>query len=347
MSKLITNKKDDIFDVAIAINFFKNHMSSGNDMNHFSNHFLYKATYKKLLTFSKEELETKFYNDETKTFHENDKSKNHEIKWSRNILQIILQLKNPLFFMALIEKKAFEKEYNPFVKKLLRNLKSNHSLDFYEMLYFIQTTNPDNDLKNNPLTYKWAINKFCIKIDTEEKQECFLFLLNELAKKPTDLINYIIENINNFTDEHNIITKSILKKHNIDLNQHCEFNILPNNSKEKFFINGTYFETLNNLFDYGFSFNNYSFNNENLITCVLKYELDYNQAANNFAIPFLKKMLKICPESDLIQFFIDLGNEPTKLKKHGHVFELVAKERLNQKLETNLNDLPKIKQPKI
>ena len=46
------NDNEDIFDVAIGMQYFKNMRSSADNIHTYANNFLYRSVYKKLLSFS-------------------------------------------------------------------------------------------------------------------------------------------------------------------------------------------------------------------------------------------------------------------------------------------------------
>lgn len=348
------NNNEDIFDIAISMKYFKNSISSGDTIHTYANHFLYKSVYIKLLSFSKEELETVFWDHVKKEFHPNPKSKYHEIKFVKNIFELNISLKNPLFFAAFIEKNAFKESYHPVVKFLLKNKNTPHSLDFLNTLYHIQTAqrlNEPTDSMKNISDFDRTIFNFSKDLDTEEKNEVFMNYINQVSKKnPRDFVNFILNNLKNFNDEHLLIINSKIKEYNININQYKLFEEhFPKKDKpnDRFFISATSHEMLDKAFDFGFRANNYEYNNLNLISSIYSYGLNGNNIGDTWQINFIKKILQVSTLEEANTFTIHIGSDLVKLKQYGYHFANIAKEALNKKLHENLPELSKSKQPKI
>jgi hypothetical protein len=346
------NEKDDIFDIAIAIQYFNNMRSSSDDIHTFANHFLYKTVYKKLLSFSKEELETIFWDKETKEFHENPKAKHHEIRFSRNIFEAIYKVDNALFFAAFIEKEVFKDYYHPVVKTLIENKKSQHSLDFLQMLYNIQMSKKINEEKNiekNFLEFDHFIFNFVKELDTEEKNEVFKIFIDNLIKKNfKDFVAFILNNIKSFKEEHLLILKSNIKIHNIDINEYELFEKkFPQITDNSFFISSSSHDFIDKAYDFGFRAVKYEYKNLNLPCAIYSHGLNGNNIGDTWQINFLKKLLKETSFQEVDKFIYHIGTDSVKLKKYGMHFENIAKEALNKKLQENLTELPKVKKSKI
>lgn len=345
------NDNEDIFDVAIGMQYFKNMRSSADNIHTYANHFLYRSVYKKLLSFSKKELETTFWNTDTKEFHDNPKAKQHDIKFSKNIFEATRSLDNPLFFAAFIEKGVFKEYYHPVVKSILKIKKSNHSLDFLQTLYHIQTSHRMNDPKGsmkNFLDFDNFIFHFVKALDTEEKNEVFMIFIDSLIKKnPEDFVTFILDNISYFNDEHLLLINSNIKKHNIDINQYNLFEQKFPKEKDSFFINSGQHNSLDSAYNFGFRATNYQYKNLNLVSAIYSHGLNGNTIGDTWQTSFIKKVLIDSDLGEIDNFITHVGTEPAKLKKYGHHFENIGKEALNHKLHNNLPNLAKVKQPKI
>lgn len=347
---MITKIQDDedIFDIAISMQYFKNYRSSNDNIHTYSQHFLYRSVYKKLMSFSKDELETVFWDSTTKKFHSNPKSEDFSIKFSENIFEVNQSLKNSLFFSAFIEKKSFVKYYNSPVKLLLKDKKTPHSLDFLETLYNIQNCN-DNQINKNLFNFDYEIFSYVKNLDTEEKNEIYIKYINYLIEKnPKDYVKFILKNITSFNEQHILITQSKSKEYKININDYALYEeIFPKENSGNFFISSIGFELINKAFDYGFRANKYQFKGLNFINTLYSYDLGYNTVGDNFAIPFMKKVLSCSSLEEVEAFTVHMSTDLLKLKKYGTNFESLYKELLNKKLYEKLPELNKTKQPKI
>lgn len=348
------SKEEDIFDIAISMQYFKHYNYSSDNIHTYANHFLFKSVYQKLLSFSKEELETVFWNPEKKEFHPNTKSKNNELQFVKNIFEINQTLKNSLFFAAFIEKKAFTELYHPFVQLLLKNKKTDHSLDFLDSLYSIQrskdlSANSDLKEKTNLIEFSFNIFYFIKDLDTEEKNEVFLIYLNNLIQKtPEDFIIFTLNHLKSFNDEHSIIIKSKIKEYNLDINKYKVFEkMFPQEHEPSFFISSGSHEILDKAYDFGFRAKNYNYQNLDLPCSIFKYGLNGNTICDNWQTSFIKKLLQDSDLKSVDQFIETMGLDLLKLKKYGHHFENIGKMALNKKLEENLPELPHTKKSKI
>lgn len=352
----VLNKKQDIVDIAFGMEYFKNYRSSSDDIHFYANHSLYNQTYQNLLSLSKEELETTFYDEETKYYHPNKKVHSQELRWKRNIYDCILQLKNSLFFTALIQKNAFSDKYHPCVSYLLKQKKTPSSLKFCSVLFSIQAYERDLSFNFNEAMCDVAKNYYYHfkELKTEEDNEVFMIFLKSLFKKKEKLSSFLYQHLSSFSDEHKTIIFSFLKSKNINISDFQEYEMLPDYTLDKindkkFWISGPSMKIMNEMLDFGFTFHSYSYNGKSATSCILEHALDYNSNAelNNTAVAILQKLLLQSDDKQISQFFDELSQSPTKQKKYFDKFEFILKERLHKKLNENLIELPKTKQPKI
>jgi hypothetical protein len=355
------NDTEDIFDIAIAIEYLKNINSSKSESIHtLKNNFLYKTIYKKLLSFSKEELETVFWDIEKKEFHPNPKSQHSYIKFFKNIFEVNYRLSNPLFFAAFVEKGVFKEYYHSVVKTILNNKKSVHSLDFLETLNNIQKNSIINEPRgsinnfsyfnqNNFLYFSNFIFNFVKNLDTEEKNEVFQIFIDNLIKKdPKDFVCFILDYITVFNEEHNLIINTNLKKHNIDINAYNLFETrFPKNTDSSFFISSTNYDFFDKAYDFGFRVLNYRYKNLTLPCAIYSYGLNEDNLDNTWKINFLKKIINDSSFEEIDSFISHICKDTIKFKKYGSYFETLAKESLNKKLHKNFPNLPKVKHSKI
>lgn len=352
----VLNKKQDIVDIAFGMEYFKHYRTSSDDIYFYSNHSLYNQTYQNLLSLSKEELETTFYDEETKYYHPNKKVHSQELRWKRNIYDCILELKNSLFFTALIQKNAFADKYHPCVSYLLKQKKTQSSLKFCSVLFSIQAY--ARDLSSNVNEAMCDVAKKYYhhfkELKTEEDNELFMIFLKSLSKKKEKLSSFLYQHLNSFGDEHKTIIFSFLKSKNINISDFEEYEMLPNYTLDKindkkFWISGPSMKIMNQMLDFGFTFHTYSYNGKSAISCILEHALEYNSNSelNNTAVSILKKLLIQTDDKKVAEFFDELASFPTKHDKYFDEFQMITKERLNQKLHDNLIELPKSKQPKI
>lgn len=352
MNTEINNNDEDIFDIAIAMQYFKNSISSADNIHSYANHFLYRAVYKKLLSFSKEELETVFWNPENKEFHSNPKSKNNGIRFAKNIFEATTELRNPLFFSAFIEKGVFKEYYHPVIKNLLENKKTPHSLDFFEMLYHIQTSKRLNEKEEEGKEIKDIqdiVYGFTKELNTEEKIEVHMNFINLLIESGhKNFVQFVLSNIARFSDEHILIIKGKIKEHSIDINGYKVFEkYFPKTNDSSFFITSTLHEFMDKAYDFGFRVKDYQFKKLNLPCAMYSYGLNGNNIGDTWQIKFLKKILNESSFEEIDKFIINMGEDSIKLKKYGFHFENIAKEALNKKLKENLPELIKVKRNKI
>lgn len=342
---------EDIFDIAIDMQYFKNYRSSSDNIHTYAKHFLYKSIYKKLLSFSKQELETVFWDNEKKEFHPNPKAKEHAIKFSHNIFQVVEGLRNSLFYGAFIEKGAFKEKYHPVVKILLKNKKTVHSLDFLETLYNIQTAqrlNEPRDSMREITQFNQIIFNFAKNLDTEEKNEVFMNFVNTIIQKPKDFVSFVLSNLNYFNEEHLLIINSKIKEHDIDINAYGLFETyFPKETDSSFFISSPQHLSLDKAYDFGFRANNYLYKQLDLPCAIFTYGLSGNVIGDTWQISFLKKVLKESSFEVVDKFIVNMGENSAKLKKHGSHFENIGKEALNKKLHEKYTESPIVKQPKI
>lgn len=350
------NTKEDIVDIAFGMQYFKNYSSSSDDIYFYANHSLYNQTYQKLLSFSKEELETTFYDEKTNYHHPNKKVFSQELRWQRNIYDCILTLKNSLFFTALIQKNAFSEKYHPCVSYLLKQKKTPSSLKFCSMLFSIQSHSNRFNNNINEGMIDISNNYFHLfkDLSSEEDNEMFMIFLKSLSKNKEKLSEFICSHLRSFSDEHKTVIFSFLKSKNLNIADFKEYSVLPddkldNINGKKFWISGPSMTTMNEMLDFGFTFSHYSYNGKSAISCILEYALDYNSNSelNNTAVAILQKLLLKTDDKQASSFFDELSQSPTKHKKYFDKFEFIIKEKLNQKLHENLIELPKTKQPKI
>lgn len=345
------NDNDDIFDIAIDMQYFKNYRSSSDNIHTYAKHFLYKSMYKKLLSFSKEELETTFYDTDKKAFHSNPKAKEHAIKFSNNLFQVVQELRNSLFYGAFIEKGAFKEKYHPVVKILLKNKKTVHSLAFLETLYNIQTAqrlNEPRDSMREITQFTSTIFNFVKKLDTEEKNEVFMNFINTIVKQPKDFVSFILNHLSQFNEEHLLIVNSKIKEHGIDINVYGLFEKhFPKESDSSFFISSSYHDSLDKAFDFGFRTDKYIYKELDLPRAIFTYGLNGNAVGDTWQLAFLKKILADSSFEVVDKFIVNMGEHPDKLKKYESSFENIGKEALNKKLHEKYTELPVLKQPKI
>lgn len=346
------NDNEDIFDIAIDMQYFKNYSSSSDNIHTYAKHFLYKTMYKKLLSFSKEELETIFYDREKKEFHPNPKAKEHAIKFTNDIFQVIEGLRNSLFYGALIEKGVFKDRYHPVVKILLKNKKTPHSLHFLETLHTIQHAQRINEPRGsmkNIMDFNSTIFNFSKALDTEEKQEVFMTLINTIIKQNhKDFSQFVLNHVTNFNEEHLLIINSKIKEHNIDINCYGLFEKkFPDPSDSSFFISSSYHDSLDKAYDFGFRANNYVYQGLDLPRAIFTHGLNGNTVGDTWQIAFLQKMLTNSSLEVVDNFIVNMGEHPTKLRKYGSHFENIGKKVLNDKLNAKYAELPVVKQPKI
>ena len=85
----------------------------------------------------------------------------------------------------------------------------------------------------------------------------------------------------------------------------------------------------------------------NLQCTLYTYGLRGNAVGDKWESAFIRKILINSTLSTVDEFTVHMGTDLVKLKKHGHNFENIGKEALNNKLHNTLSELPKSKQPKI
>lgn len=343
------NKNDDIFDIAIAMKYFGNRISSADNIHTYATHFLYKSVYQKLLSFSKDELETSFVDSNNKIV--NPKIP-HDVRFHENIFHLNNSIRNPLFFGAFIEKNAFKKLYNPVVKFILSNKKTAHSLDFLETLFSIQTSrkmNDNEDSVKNLIEFDSTIFNFCKKLDTEEKNEIFLIFINKIIKnKPEDFVSFVLGHINSFNDEHLLILQSKIKEFNIDINAYKLFEEkFPKDGDSSFFISSLSHDSLDNAYNFGFRANSYQYKKLSLVCAIYSHGLNGNNIGDTWQTAFIKKNLINSDLATIDSFLEHIGHDSVKLKKYGSHFENIGKEALNESLQVKLPEVPKVKRSKI
>ena len=252
--------------------------------------FLYRMTYEILKKYPNIILEKKFediWNDSNNK--EELKKEARELAWKNNFWDLTTKnLKNPLWIILCLEKKAFQDNWNPIVKKILENKKTKNSIYFYEILANIQTSYLEDEIDSYDLFF-WKLTENIDKMDKAEINELANMHLDALLDIGKDVfVQHIVSNIN-WLQEHtryvNLLREKI-EKHQIDINEYSiQVHGLPT-SDQRFFISSSFFGSINNLLDFGFSFKNYRYKEFNFLDSIV-----YDETINNVALNFYRRIL--------------------------------------------------------
>lgn len=282
----MTIKKLTTSDLLESIKYICSTGSSSDNVNTYSQSPAHVLLYNEIVRFSKQQLEE-----------------------TPHLYSAIKNSSNPLFFAALMQKKAFQNELTKESRWLLKQLK-NPSLNLYESLYHYE-----NDYKRFETNFLKYISRYLEENNTPERTVVLELLYQKYKTKDLeDLIIIAYKKVGTYMSDYLV---ERFNEDKIDINQFCTMNnLLPkptSSNYSNFFISSNEFEQIHKLYSKGFCFNedDYSYYGENLLTALLKSgRIDLvktivpylsNSQPNNLTIEDQEKMLTNYKNQDYIE----------------------------------------------
>lgn len=268
-------------DLLKALSYLKSHYSSSDNIHTYEKSPIHKLLHEEILRYSKEEI---------------DRS-SAALNDGATLYSLSFHIKNAYIFSAFLKIGAFSNKLCDEAKWLLNQVE-NPSNDLYQLVFNVQEAKQkrfvfkEND-SSNPSRYETLFN--CLfdsyasdfhKLDTPEKIDIVDKYLTQFGKeKEKNLLYFVAKNYTHDsislkmydrTDISNYIVNKLIHDGLDPSKADCLNYLLPVQSKmwnsKNFCITNDEINTIKNLLDYGFRFNekDYSFFDDNLFMATLK-----------------------------------------------------------------------------
>lgn len=254
--------KIQVNDLPVAFEYLLSSSISSKTLDECLKNPIYVLLYNEIMLFNTEELENLKYK-----------------KRNFNLYKISKQIKNPLFYMAGLEKRIFWKDVPTNIQWILNTIEKP-SLELYDNIYqYFSFSSSDNTFEGYQNQHLESVKKdpifnfmlfFCNKINNEEKEKlslsfCDVFLLSHYK---TILTEHLQSSNSEFFK---FVVENLIKK-NININENFPLNsfLTKNNGSKRFFISSLEISHIVRLLDMGFRFDEtFTLNGDNLLNCVI------------------------------------------------------------------------------